>query len=476
MANVKIRTQQGFDVVCAPSLNSITTFSLLEQERWFEKEVAFFGAYLKPGMRVIDVGANVGVYALWAARLVGPEGRVFAYEPNPNVAALLREGVVANGFQNVDVSEVALSDEVGEAVLSDGGSSEHGAIATKGEGFPVALSTLDHDISRFGTVAMLKIDAEGAEENIIRGGHEFFKQIRPLVMFELHDGHGLNLHLVGAFEALGYRCFRQLCDPVCLVPLDVDAVDPAELNAFAVPTQRIAELQQARLLVDRIPGWNASAQDRDRARKFWSEQRQVRALNKSSQWTSSPAYADALTALAMARDDKRNLASRVAAQAFALATLRQVAASEPTVARQATLARVAYDSGQRAEALHAVHRLLDLLREGPLRLDEPFLPPAPQSDHGVPKDLGAWFVTGAMEQCERLKAYSACVEGDPHAAIANLEYLEQRDFVSMEMTRRRMLLQMRAGARPAAPERLKRFGPHNLNAGLWESGALSLLS
>src|SRR5262249_31376557 len=55
-------------LVVPPSLSSITTYILLEQERWFEKELGFLARWLKPGMTAIDIGANLGVYALPMAR------------------------------------------------------------------------------------------------------------------------------------------------------------------------------------------------------------------------------------------------------------------------------------------------------------------------------------------------------------------------------------------------------------------------
>ena len=61
-----------------PRLDSITTYVLLEQETWFEKELPFLMQYLQPGMTAVDIGANAGVYSLPMARAVGPTGLVFA--------------------------------------------------------------------------------------------------------------------------------------------------------------------------------------------------------------------------------------------------------------------------------------------------------------------------------------------------------------------------------------------------------------
>src|SRR6266545_1367609 len=84
---LSLQTTDGVTIVVPASLQSITAYVLLEQESWFEKEVAFVRHWLQPGMMAIDVGANLGVYSLPIAARVGPSGRVFAYEP----ASLTRE-------------------------------------------------------------------------------------------------------------------------------------------------------------------------------------------------------------------------------------------------------------------------------------------------------------------------------------------------------------------------------------------------
>lgn len=86
-----------------PDLSSITTYVLLEQEAWFEKELTFLRQWLKPGMTAIDIGANLGVYALPMARLVGPRGHVFAYEPGSEPRRLLEQSRDLNAAANLEV-------------------------------------------------------------------------------------------------------------------------------------------------------------------------------------------------------------------------------------------------------------------------------------------------------------------------------------------------------------------------------------
>jgi hypothetical protein len=86
---LELKLSDGVTLPVPESLQSFTTYVLLEQERWFEKEMDFLRCWLRPGMTVIDIGANLGVYSVPMARLVGQTGHVFAYEPGSETRALL---------------------------------------------------------------------------------------------------------------------------------------------------------------------------------------------------------------------------------------------------------------------------------------------------------------------------------------------------------------------------------------------------
>ena len=85
---------------------------------WEAALYASFKGRLRPGMTVLDVGASFGLYALAAARLVGPSGRVFAFEPARRTAAALRLHLEWNGVADrVEVVEAAVADASGEEVF-----------------------------------------------------------------------------------------------------------------------------------------------------------------------------------------------------------------------------------------------------------------------------------------------------------------------------------------------------------------------
>src|SRR5262245_21133225 len=96
-AVLELKLIDGVTLAVPAALSSITTYVLLEQETWFEKEMDFLRHWLKPGMTVIDLGANVGVYSLPMAKLVGATGQVFAYEPGGTTRSFLMRSRDVNG-------------------------------------------------------------------------------------------------------------------------------------------------------------------------------------------------------------------------------------------------------------------------------------------------------------------------------------------------------------------------------------------
>ena len=79
--------------------------------KYEQHTISLFRSLLRPGMNVVDIGANLGYYTVIAASRVGPSGHVFAYEPDPHNYALLRKNIAANGFGNVTAIPAALADK-----------------------------------------------------------------------------------------------------------------------------------------------------------------------------------------------------------------------------------------------------------------------------------------------------------------------------------------------------------------------------
>src|SRR5262249_794743 len=131
---IELKLSDAVTLAVPESLQSITAYVLLEQERWFEKEMDFLRHWLRPGMTVIDIGANLGVYSVPMARLVGQTGHVFAYEPGSEARRLLERNRELNAAVNLDISPLALSDRERDGRLVFGGSSELYPLGDSGPG------------------------------------------------------------------------------------------------------------------------------------------------------------------------------------------------------------------------------------------------------------------------------------------------------------------------------------------------------
>src|SRR5271168_5235982 len=108
----------GVRIAVPDSLELITPYVLGEQQDFFEDELRFVRELLQPGQKVIDIGANYGVYTLPMAQKVGPDGHVWAFEPASSTAQFLAQGITANAFGHVTLEQKAVSSSPGSAQLS----------------------------------------------------------------------------------------------------------------------------------------------------------------------------------------------------------------------------------------------------------------------------------------------------------------------------------------------------------------------
>ena len=240
-----VQTAQGQTLYLPPTLHSISTYVVLEQERWFEPEMSLLPHLLHDGANALDIGANHGVYTLEMARCSG-HGRVWSFEPTSAPRGRLLRSVQANGLQDrVTVVAAALADSDGEASFAVSDNSElnsrEGAGARRET---VRQLTLDGYLAAQGInerIAFVKLDAEGDEHRVLAGARRFFAEQSPVVMFEFKHGALVNAGLIAEFQALEFDIFRWSAELELLMPFDV-AVDETAfaLNLVAVraPTQQ----------------------------------------------------------------------------------------------------------------------------------------------------------------------------------------------------------------------------------------------
>lgn len=230
-----------------PSFRSVVTGVLLAEGDWFEAEMEFWRDQAQPGMTVIDVGANVGVYTFSAAQRVGVTGRVLAVEPFSGCVDCLAETRRVNHLDWVTICRGAASDRNGTAHLALYSASEMNQVMTELESDASATATeavpcftLDtlmeqEDLQR---VDLLKIDAEGHELQVLQGSDRLLKQHSPIILYENIAGkQGSNLPVAEFLIENGYQLFRYQPFVKQLIPLSSLAELQGNLNIIALPAQ-----------------------------------------------------------------------------------------------------------------------------------------------------------------------------------------------------------------------------------------------
>jgi FkbM family methyltransferase len=166
--------------------------------------------YLKPGMVFYDLGSNNGFFSLIAARIVGPTGRVVAFEAEPRLAMEIVENIERNDVQNVLLVRSAVWSTGGfvdfkpvdRLISPDVGLGRVVSDSSKGT-IPVPSVCLDDFAKTERLPDLIKCDVEGAEVEVLRGARKLLAQRRPYVECEVHSSENGDL-LNAAFEEMNY--------------------------------------------------------------------------------------------------------------------------------------------------------------------------------------------------------------------------------------------------------------------------------
>lgn len=353
----------GPRVVLPDDMETMTTYVVEEQGDWFEVELPFVRALLSPGDRVVDIGANFGVYALSMAARVGSAGHVLAFEPTSATAALLRRSIELNGFSWLRLEQAALADAEGEAELSIGASPELNQLGSgSGKSERVKVTTLARYEDELRGVRFLKLDAEGAEQRILEASGPILEREDPLIMFELRHGKNVNTDLIGAFERRGFWIYSLVRGLSALARFDPWSIDRYLLNLFAAKPTMADKLAAEGFLVRGAA--RGVTLDRSFAQEYWSRASH-RALVRGRDVPASIAW------YAMAKGHP-DLEVRSFALGRALDAARGDVEKRPTLPRRLTLLRVAFEAGARAVAVDQAASALRELDPNVEQVDAPF--------------------------------------------------------------------------------------------------------
>lgn len=172
------------------AFDSLISSELVEQQ--------FLSSLQLQNKVVFDVGAHIGITAMFFARAVGAEGQVIAFEPNPRSCHSLRENIAINNFSNIKIFEVGLGDAWGmktlvASKLSDAtGTVDSGLrseiLKEKHVQFLIRTCPLDSIRLRYNLPRpdLIKIDVEGVEYTVLKGMKETICECAPSLFIEIH--------------------------------------------------------------------------------------------------------------------------------------------------------------------------------------------------------------------------------------------------------------------------------------------------
>jgi FkbM family methyltransferase len=184
-------------------------FNMVEPE-----QTSVFADTLKQGQVFFDIGANVGYYTILGARIVGSQGKVFAFEPVIRNLVYLYLHTVLNKASNVKIISAACSDTLSLTSLSVGRDFARGHVTNTirldndadNLLFPVPTVTVDAIVQQLGVSPdVIKIDVEGAEHFVLRGAQATLRKAKPIIFLSTHSKmHRSNC--LKYLEELGYTC------------------------------------------------------------------------------------------------------------------------------------------------------------------------------------------------------------------------------------------------------------------------------
>jgi FkbM family methyltransferase len=174
-----------------------------------EGEMELFSQILRPGMTVVDVGANIGVHTVYFAKTVGPDGQVFAFEPQRVLYQILCGNIALNKHINVITENVGLGAAMGTILVpkidyAKGGNFGGVSLGKAKTGQEVPLKTLDS----YGLKSchLIKIDVEGMEQAVLEGAKTLLEQHEPFLYVE-NDRAEKSKDMIQWLMANGYRLY-----------------------------------------------------------------------------------------------------------------------------------------------------------------------------------------------------------------------------------------------------------------------------
>jgi len=425
-----VSVRSGVDIAVSGSIDEPFTYILKEQEGWFDLEYDFILDMIQPDMRVLDIGSEVGAYAVPLAKKMVDGGGVWAVSTDPAHSRYLLKSKDHNKLKNLHIlPNVRLGN------------------------FRLDEEMLRHDWSE---ISFVRMNIGGREYGLVKSGEKFFSQSSPLVMLGIKGKQKRDLSLVEIFKAYGYTSYRFIQGLNTLAPFDSanepDELDDFSMHLFCCNQHRAEQLERLGILIQKVPPPATLA---DCNASFWKQY--IGALPYAAgvmtHWLNVPSHQDgwewyqqAVNFFAMAKTEKKEVSDRYACIQSAHNILWNLLTDRANVSRVMSMVRILTEMGKRVLAVKVLGQLAELFETGEgsivMNIDEPFLALSDGLASVNPGDrIAEWIYASVLEQREKLRAFSSYYTGKESLEI--LDKIKDIGFQSDEMERRRQLIRMR---------------------------------
>jgi hypothetical protein len=425
-----VAVRDGAQIAVSDRIDNRFNYILKELAGWFDPEYDFVLNMIQPHMRVIDIVAEAGVYAVPLAKKMSNGGRVYAISTDVAHTRYLLKSKDKNHLDHLHV--------LGDTRIGN--------------------INLDRDMIRhdWSHIDFVRINTEGSDQGLIRKGLKFFSQFSPLIMFGIKNKEIRDLTLSRLFKEQGYTSYRLIPGINVLTPFASDPeqeeLDEFSLNLFCCKKDRAEALENRGFLMQNaptttiIPDCDASVLQQYLAGLPYCEGVMPHWLNISSRQEGWETYLQALSLVAAAKTENQSASLRYTRMQAALCLLRDLLASQANVSRVMSMARVLTDMGKRVLAVGILNHLAEFLETGKggivMNIDEPFLALSNRFSAINPGDrIAEWIYASILEQREMLRAFSTYYTGKESLEV--LDKIIDFGFAGDEMIRRRQLIRMR---------------------------------
>jgi FkbM family methyltransferase len=206
---------------------------------------AIIKRFIKQDSIAIDVGANIGALTLLMAKIANL-GKVISIEPGPPICSRLKSNLELNPEVQkvVEVFQVGLSNKKGELFWAEDDSNRGNAGLSQDEGVAVIVHTLDYivDLAKLEKIDFIKIDVEGMELEVIKGGMDSIIKYRPIIYFEtmeaFRDYRGFDCYgeIFTLLHNIDYKHFTVLSDGKLAEVSSLDVL--RSQNTIGIPNEK----------------------------------------------------------------------------------------------------------------------------------------------------------------------------------------------------------------------------------------------